>query len=315
MGTGKRDWTADEVAAIAEQVSNWGRWGPEDERGTLNLLTPAHVVAAARLIEEGVTVPCARPVPVRPAADNPLPARHFMITAGDDARIEANLDNFESVADWLGMNLHGLPNSHLDALSHVFLNGRMYNGYEAALVRSDGAGRCSIMFAADGIVGRGVLLDIPAVRGAPYLEPGDRIGVDDLAAAEEAEGVQVQEGDIVLVVTGRDARRAAVGPWWHRTDGIAGLGVDCIPWLHEREVAVLGCDAISDVLPTYIPGWPQPIHVLALVQMGLPMLDNLRLDRLVAACRERRRWAFHFAVAPLHLERGTGCPVNPLATF
>ncbi len=304
-----------EVEAMAQRVSNWGRWGPDDERGTLNLLTPQHVRTAASLIREGVTVPCARPVPVQPAADNPQPARHFMIVAGDEARIDPEMEGFEAVSDYLGINLHGLPNSHLDALSHVFIKGRMYNGYDASLVRSDGTEKNSIMAAADGIVGRGVLLDIPALRGVDWLEPGDAISVDDLIAAEQAQHVRVTEADILLVVTGRDARRAARGPWWHRSDGIAGLGVDCIPWLHERDIAVLGSDAISDVLPSGVPGWPMPIHQIVLVMMGCPLLDNLRLDRLAAACRQRRRWEFHFSVAPLHLERGTGCPVNPLATF
>lgn len=222
MSTDGAGWTASDMEQLAQQVSNWGRWGPEDERGTLNLLTPHHVVAAARLVQEGVTVPCARPVPVRPAPDNPQPARHFMVTGGDDARHDPGLEDFERASDWLGLNLHGLPNSHLDALSHVFIDGRMYNGYPSSLVRSDGAERNTIMLAADGIVGRGVLLDIPAVRGVAYLEPGERIHVADLTAAEEAQAVRVEEADILLVATGRDARRAAVGPWWHRTTGWPG---------------------------------------------------------------------------------------------
>jgi kynurenine formamidase len=206
--------------------------------------------------------------------------------------------------------------SHLDALCHVFVGGRMYNGFPATEVRSTGARRNSVMAAADGIVGRGVLLDLARLRGVEWLEPGEAVGPEELAAAERAEGVRVEEGDVLLVATGRDARRAARGPWDPVAQGLAGLHPECIPWLHERGVAVLGCDGVSDPLPgNAAPGWPIPVHQCCLVAMGVHLLDNLELGRLAAACARHGRWSFLFAAAPLRVAGATGSPVNPIAVF
>jgi kynurenine formamidase len=170
------------------------------------------------------------------------------------------------------------------------------------------------MCARDGIVGRGVLLDIPRLHGVEYLEPGTAITPGDLTAAEAVHDVEVTEGDILLVVTGRDARRAACGPWHPYTDGLAGLHPECIPWLHDRGIAVLGSDGISDVLPGRHPhGWPMPVHQCVLVAMGVHLLDNLRLDRLADACARQAQWSFLFTIAPLLVDGGTGSPANPIA--
>ena len=306
--------TAAEVAAIAQQVSNWGRWGPDDERGTLNLITSQHVREAASLIRDGVTVPCTRPIPVAPAPDNPRPAQHFIVAAGDEAR-HGRIPGMEISYDYFGIAPHGGASTHLDALCHLFIDGRMYNGFDASLVRSDGALKNSITAMRDAIVSRGVLLDIPALHGVEWLERDVRIGVDDLTAAEVRQGVSVSSGDVLIVATGRDDRRAAKGAWRHPDEGGAGLSPACIPWLHERGVAALGCDGVSDALPSGIDGWPMPIHQIVIVMMGCPLIDNMRLTELVAACAERQRWAFHFTLAPLHLEGGTASPVTPIATF
>ena len=303
------------VDAIAKKVSNWGRWGAEDERGALNLITPAQRTAAAALVREGVPVSCALPLAVHPAPDNPRPVQHHMVIAGDVATSNARIPGMQASGDFIGLNPHGWAITHLDALCHVFLNGKMYNGFAKEEVRSDGAQRNSITAGQEGIVSRGVLLDIPGLRGVEWLEPQERISVDELRAAEERAGVRVSEGDILLVSNGRDARRAALGPWAPLEVGIAGLSADCLPWLHERGVAVLGGDAISDVYPSGIDGWPLPIHQIAIVQMGVHLIDNARLDQLTRACRERGRWEFLFIVAPLRLERGTGSPLNPIAMF
>jgi len=173
----------------------------------------------------------------------------------------------------------------------------------------------SIAAGQDGIVGRGVLLDIPGLKGVDWLEPGTPIQREDLAAAEARQGVSVSSGDILVIGTGRDARRTAEGPWDFRELGLAGLYADCLPWLRERDVAVLSCDGVSDVLPSRIEGSVQPIHEAAIAHLGIHIIDNMALDRLTAACRERERYAFAFFLAPLRLERGTASPVNPLAVF
>ena len=172
------------------------------------------------------------------------------------------------------------------------------------------------MCAGDGIVGRGGLLDVPRLRGQAWLEPQEAIEPAELEAAEQAQGVQVATGDVLLVATGRDARRAEKGPWDPVGGGLAGLHPDCIPWLHERGIAVLGSDGVSDPLPGNGPeGWPMPVHQSALVAMGVHLLDNQRLDRLSEACAGHGQWSFLFQVAPLRVDQGTGSPINPIAVL
>jgi kynurenine formamidase len=305
-------WTAQRMREVFEKVKNWGRWGAEDESGALNLITKAKRLEAARTVTVGEAVSCARELAVQPAVDNPQPALHMMIRGGDDCLLPGI--GLEAAMDFVGVAFHGMATTHIDALCHVFVDERMYNGFPASEVKSTGAKRGSILCARDGIVSRGVLLDIPRLLGAEWLEPSASITVDQLEAAEEAQGVKVTEGDILLIGTGRDARRAKHGPWTPIGEGLAGLHAECVPWLHERGIAVLGCDGVSDALPGLgIEGWAMPIHQCTLVAMGVHLLDNLRLDALCEACARHRRWAFQFTVAPLRVERGTGSPVNPIA--
>lgn len=295
-------------AELFEATKRWGRWGSHDERGALNLLTAERVAGAAALVEEGIAVPCGRPLATTPAADNPTPVLHHMIHAGD---LATEGTAFDWSADFVGVACHGHTISHLDALCHVFVEGKMYNGAPASEVTSIGAQRSSIEAAGTGIVGRGVLLDIPRLRGVDWLEPGEAITSDEL----DATGVAVEQGDIVLVHTGRDRRREALGEWNTFADGLAGLDAECARWLYDRDPAVLGADGVSDVMPGSDPAWPIPIHMCALVGMGIHLLDNLRLDRLADACAERGRWEFLFMVAPLQIGGGTGSPVNPIAVL
>jgi kynurenine formamidase len=304
-----REW----LERTFEAVKNWSRWGADDERGALNYITPARRRAAAALIREGEVIGCAHDLAVVPAPDNPFPAQHMMLVAADDCdRPEA--PGFQNSLDYVGVAYHGMATSHIDALCHVFVRGQMYNGVDASEVKSTGARRNSILAAGEGIAGRGVLLDLPRLRGVPWLEPSERIRAADLDAAERAQELRVEEGDILLVYTGRDARRAARGPWSPATEGLAGLHPECVPWLHERRIAVLGCDGVSDAFPgSGIEGWYAPVHQCCLVAMGVHLLDNLRLAPLARACDRRRRWAFFFALAPLRIPGGTGSPVNPTA--
>jgi kynurenine formamidase len=214
-----------------------------------------------------------------------------MIQAGD---VAATQNGVQWAGDFVGVAFHGNSVSHIDALSHVFVDGRMYNGAPATDVTRVGARRSSIEVADDGIVGRGVLLDVPRLRGVVWLEPGDAITPDEL----DATGVTVEQGDIVLVHTGRDRRRDALGPWNTYLEGLAGLEPECARWLHDKDPSVLGGDGVSDVMPGPDPEWPIPIHMCALVGMGIHLLDNLRLDLLADTCAERGRWEFLFVVAP-----------------
>ncbi|HKJ84868.1 MAG TPA: cyclase family protein [Myxococcota bacterium] len=304
--------SSERMNEIFESVKNWGRWGPDDERGALNLITDECRRAAAAAVRHGRAVSCGRDIAVEPDLDNPHPALHMMIQAGDDCVIPGY--GLETTLDFVGLSFHGMASSHIDALCHVLRKGKMYNGYPANEVKSTGARRNAISVANDGIVARGVLFDMPRTLGVPWLELGQLITPDQLEAAEAAQDVRVREGDVLVVCVGRDARRAELGNWVPVEGGMAGLHPECLPWLHERGVAVLGCDGISDSLPGLaIEDWPMPIHECTLVAMGVHLLDNLKLDELSKACDELSQWEFQLSVAPLRIAGGTGSPANPIA--
>ena len=306
--------TPAEVDALFEQTSNWGRWG-DDDRGALALLTPAHRAAAAALVQTGVAVSLAQDLTLEPTVETPQPAQHQMLACGHDRQVPG-LPGYEASRDFIGTDVHGMGVSHLDALCHMFVRGQMFNGLSADLVTPEGAERNTIMEAAEGIVGRGVLLDVAATRGQPFIEPGEPITAADLDATEERQGSTVGEGDLLVISTGRDARREANGGSLNPFVSLAGLHPNCLPWLRERDIALLASDGISDPMPASpIDGWPFPIHQVALTGMGLMLIDNLRLDAVLAACVDHQRWEFLLTVAPLRIPGGTGCPVNPIALF
>lgn len=297
---------------IFESVKDWGRWGAEDEAGALNLITDAVRRRAAAAVRHGRAVSCSRDLPVHPAPDNPHPAMHMMVAGGDDCLVpEIGL---ESTADFVGIAFHGMASSHLDALCHVHRNGLMYNGFEGTLVKSTGAKKNSVMCARDGIVTRGLLLDMPRSLDVPWLEPGQIVDPDQLDEALAATGLTIEEGDCLLVSTGRDARRAEFGPWSPMDPGMPGLHPECVPWLHEKGISVLGSDCVSDPIPLPpIEGWGMPIHECTLVAMGVHLLDNLDLSGLATICAELSQWDFQLTIAPLRIAEGTGSPVNPIA--
>lgn len=299
--------TAADIDVLFERVKNWGRWGAEDERGALNLITPAVRQRGVATVRDGVAVSCALPLNTEPSAQNTSPVTHLMVRAGD-------LPGATGAMDYFAIAPHGMAHTHLDALCHIFYGGRMYNGFPATAVTSVGAERNAITAGEDGIVSRGVLLDVPASQGREWLEPGDAIHPEQLEAAERSAGVRVEEGDILLVRTGRHRRAAHVGQWNGR-ETLAGLHASCLPWLHARGVAVLGCDGISDVMPSGVEGVRLPIHTVAIPAMGLHLIDNAQLEDLAAACIQRHRWEFLLTLAPLRLLRGTGSPINPIAVF
>jgi kynurenine formamidase len=306
--------TKAEMRAIFDAVSNWGVWGKQDERGTLNYLTPARVAAAGRLIKSGQQISCARNFPVIPGPENPTPALHHIVMGGDDP-CGHGVPGLEVSLDFIGIAYHGLASSHIDALCHVFVEGKMYNGFPATDVRSTGARHNSIMSAKDGIVGRCVLLDIPRLRGKPFVALDRPVTIDELDAAEKAQGVTVGEGDILLVAVGRDAQKQHEPHKPGEEYSMPGLDPNCIPWLHKKKIAVLGSDAVHDPSPPVhmIEDWRIPVHMCALAGMGLHLLDNLRLVELENACAAEKRWEFFFATSPLRIERGTGSPANPIA--
>lgn len=287
------------------ELSNWGRWGREDQLGALNLVTPAKRRQAIALVRDGVSVSLARNVEKEKAADNGSPFQHWMDRAGTNNPGFASSDTFK-------VSYHGMAHTHIDSLCHMWHQGKMYNGFSQAEVTAEGARKLGILNLKTGILTRGVLIDIPWLKGVEFLEPGTAIQPEDLDAWEKKTGVRVAAGDVVLVRTGRWARRASAGPWGGK---YAGLHGSCARWLKERDVAVIGSDAASDVVPSGIDDVPMPIHQLSIVAMGVWILDNCDLEAVSRAAKERQRWEFLLVVAPLAVPGGTGSPINPVATF
>ncbi len=303
--------SAAEFSDLFRVLSSWGRWGPDDERGALHHLTPERVAAAAGLVRDGTSVTLSLPLNTHPAVHNPVPADHYMTELDPPDTTSGSL---HFIKDYVGLDYHNDGHTHVDALCHIAYEGSMYNGRLADAVTTAGATVNTIEVLKDGLVGRGVLLDIPGVRGVPWLEPGEHVFRDDLEAAEREQGVTVQAGDILLVRTGHSRRLAQLGPW-NTAEAKAGLHPTAMPFVSERSAAALGSDGNSDTAPSSTEGVGFPIHVLAITAMGLHLLDYLQFEDLLRACQTAGRWEFLFAAAPLRIAGGTGSPLNPTAIF
>jgi kynurenine formamidase len=299
--------TKEDVDRLMTELSNWGRWGKEDQLGAVNLITEAKRKQAATLVKEGISVSLARDTEKERADDNPSPYEHTMTLSGVNNRGQFSVDAFR-------ISFHGYQHTHLDALCHMFWNGKMYNGVSQEEVTQKGAAKLAIQNLKQGIFTRGVLMDIPRLKGAKYLELGTPIYPEDLEAWEKKAGLKLTAGDAVFIRTGRWARRAEKGAWDISTKS-AGLHASCATWLKRRDVALLGSDAASDVLPSGIDGVSHPIHQLALIALGVNIFDNCDLEALSEAAAKRNRWEFLLTAAPIPLTGGTGSPLNPIATF
>jgi kynurenine formamidase len=300
-----------EFSELFRAVSAWGRWGEDDQRGALHYLTPERVAAAAGLVRAGITVTLSLPLATDPAPGNPEPADHHMTMLADT---DIGSGSLRFAKDYVGVDYHNDGHTHIDAFCHVAYEGSLYNGQSPDAVTAEGAGADAIDLLKDGLVGRGVLLDVPRLRGVPWLEPGEHVFRDDLEAAEREQDVTVQEGDILLVRTGHARRLHELGPW-DTTTAKAGLHPTAMPFVAERGVSALGSDGNSDTAPSSTEGVAFPIHVLALNAMGVHLLDYLQFEDLVGRCEETRRWEFFFATGPLRIPRGTGSPLNPIAVL
>lgn len=270
-------------------------------------ITRATILAAAAEVRSGLTVSLSSPIDTRPAPDDPHPAVHRVT---DRPRTAAA--GLQFATDRFSMNVHGDADSHLDALCHVVYDGTLHGGVPASSVTAEGATALSVASLRNGIVGRGVLLDIPRLRGVPWLEPGDCVTYDDLMAAEAAQHVRVGAGDTLLVRVGHRRRREENGPW-DVAHSRAGLHPHAVEFLAERRVAVLGGDGNNDTAPSPTDGVDFPVHVLAIHALGVYLMDYLRFEDLVPLCEEAERWSFLCVVAPLRLPAATGSPVNPIA--
>jgi kynurenine formamidase len=298
----KHTVTEGEYERWKKELSNWGRWGKDDQIGALNLITPAKRKQAAALVKEGVSVLMAGDLDTEKVVDNPYPFELKMLTIGTDQ---------------ISARYHGIANTHLDSLAHINDNGVFFNGYkpDAATVLNQGHATNSIHNLKRGILTRGILIDVPRLKGLPYLEPGTPIYVEDLEAWEKKAGVKVSVGDALFVRTGVWARRKALGPWLRgRAEGgrSAGLDPSVIPWLKKRDIAIMGSDHPQYVAPAILRG---AVHDFALLYLGIHVFDNCDLEALADAAAARKRWEFLLTAAPLAIRGGTGSPINPIATF
>lgn len=312
--------TPEEFFAYRERFNNWGRWGDDDALGTLNHITDEVRRSATQSAMEGQTVSLANPIGVEGGPRNPMPAQHLVQINPRGSR------------DYIGLIFHGRVNTHIDAFCHFFsADGHMYNGVPTSEVTSYGANFGSIDQWRQGIVTRGVLYDVPRLKGVKHLEVGDAVHSWDLADAAEAQGIEPRAGDAVLVRSGKapfyeahpDLQLQGSPAQWME-HGVAvstpGVHASALEFLYDTDAALLGWDfleASNQGYPAPFDADPRstPVHEIALPHMGLPLLDNMALEEVAEACAARGRWDFLFVVAPLVITGGTGSPVNPLAIF
>ncbi len=300
--------TAEDIQEWMNSLSNWGRWGKDDQLGALNLITPEKRKAAAALVRDGVSISLAHPMITETTPFNPNPLKHTMVATGAaDNPSSYSMDRYEIL-------YHGLAHTHLDALCHIFWEGKMYNGFSRSDVTEEGCTKNGIENVQQGVFTRGVLIDMAWFKGVDYLEPGLAIYTADLEAWEAKTGIRVEAGDAVLLRTGRWAERPD-NDAWSPARGAAGLHASAIHWLKARDVAILGSDVASDVMPSGISGAQLPIHELTIVALGVPLIDNGDFEELTREAQARGRWEFLLTLAPMRVEGGTGSPVNPVATF
>ncbi len=309
--------TEAEVLGYFDKLSNWGRWGADDELGTPNLITPEKTKRALATVQEGISVSLSRDISWDAAADVTSPPVHYMLESGEGWASGAKVSARPNAAaiDYIGMVFHGVAVTHVDSLAHFFWQGKTYNGKPAHLVSTSlGATVMSVEAAKNGFMSRGVLVDVPMIRGVDWLERGEGVMPDDILAAEERCGFKVEEGDILLIRTGQLHRRNVEGPAAGSL-GSTACEAACLPLFHQRGIAVMGSDTGNDVRPAHYPKVPQPIHQVGITAMGLWILDNANLEDVAAACSERNRWQFLLSINPLRLHNTTGSPVNPIAIF
>lgn len=311
--------TNEQVFKWYDELSNWGRWGKDDLLGTLNLITPQKRLQASALITEGLNVSCGHPIRFNEHnLDDAHPEpRHYM-TNMPPADVDPEFVGNRGSGDIVILNCHGLTLTHLDSPCHYMFKPSVdrplsgFNSLPPTAVTPRGAEQGSITLAGGGIVSRGVLLDVARLRGVDWLEPGTPIFPEDLDEAEARQGIRVEPGDILCIRTGHPKRKWLEG-WNSRPGEQAGPDGAMLPWLHERDVAVLACDTANDWIPKPRDLMARPIHSVGIPGMGMWLMDGGDYEELGEHCSRLNRWEFMFVISPLKLNGGTASPVNPIA--
>jgi kynurenine formamidase len=293
----------DDVVSYLRDRRNWGRWGTDDERGAINLITPQKRADAARLVRSGRAVSLSRDVPTAPGRGNPIPAQHWL------RKIEHAGGG--GALDYYGLVYHGHVTTHVDALCHVWDGDGMWNGRDPDVeITMDGARWGGIQHWRDGITTRGVLLDVPKHRREPYVAIESPVHGWELEAIADAQGVSVEPGDALCLYSGREAWQAANPRWSGYQPPSPGLHASCLPFLRYNDVSALVWD-LMDARPDEY-GVPWTVHG-AIFAYGIALVDNALLQPLAEACAQEGRYEFMLTLAPLPFVGGTGSPVNPIA--
>ncbi len=299
-----RDLTDAELEAMFRRCSNAGKWGADDELGTLNYITPAKRIAAAQLVKTGEVVSVGRDLTTRQTKTNGQPVVHVMMFS--DA-------NSPSCGDYFTIAPHGMVVTHMDALCHFSWKDQFYNGRKRSeTLTASGAKWGSIYAQRQGIFTRGVLLDVAAARGVSWYKPDEYVTVADFEAAEKRQRLRVESGDAIFVRTGMERMETELGE--QDVYPRAGLHAECVEWMHNRQVSVYGGDCIEK-LPYPSESFTSAVHMIVLASMGLPILDWPSLTELARTCERLGRWDYLLTTAPLRLPGGTASPINPLCIF
>jgi kynurenine formamidase len=308
--------TPEQMKKWEKELSNWGRWGKDDERGTLNLITPEKTKSALRLVKDAVSVALHK----YPDLTKQIDSWSFGETVHRMTNIDPKTGQPTFALDYIALGTHDGTSAHLDALCHYPVQSGepgkpplVYNGHPQNLTlkgcEADGMDRMG-----PGYITRGILVDMPLMKGVEWLPEKTPIFASDLEAWEKFANVKIGSGDALFIRTGRYARRAKTGPW-NAAQTTAGLHASVLPWLHQRDIAILGGDSVPDAQPSGVQGWPRPIHDILIPIMGTPLVDNGYYEDLAKEAAQRTRWEFMVSWAVLRIPGGTASPFTALATF
>jgi len=308
--------TPEQMKKWEKELSNWGRWGKADERGTLNLITPEKTKSALRLVRDAVSVSLHK----YPDLTKQIDSWSFGETVHRMTNIDPKTGQPTFALDYIALGTHDGTSAHLDALCHYPVQSAepgqpplVFNGHPQNLTLqgcdADGMDRLG-----PGYITRGILVDMPLMKGVEWLPEKTPLFVSDLEAWEKFANVKIGSGDALFIRTGRYARRAKSGPW-NAAQLTAGLHASVLPWLHQRDIAVLGADSVPDAQPSGVQGWPRPIHDILIPIMGTPLVDNGYYEDLAKEAAQRKRWEFMLSWAVLRIPGGTASPFTALATF
>ena len=297
---------------LFEKVSNKGKWGDKDKKGTVNYIDNSKILSALKLPKKGISVSLSFDITQDSTQINY--SDFDDLTKYNHQASSVEFRGYDWASDNYSISYHGFTVSHMDGLAHLGQGGKLYNGYDASNITPQGFEDLGIEAFNGGIMSKGVLIDIPLLYGKEYLDAGTKITINDILNFEEKHNIKIEKGDVVLIRTGRWSEKSTKGDSDYSKLS-AGLDYKVASLLYERKASVLGSDGTNDAQPSGIPEEGSPVHKLTLVSMGMPLLDNLNLEEISKEAKKQNKWEFFISVQPLRFKGGTGSPVNAIALF